>query len=181
MSLICPGALLLFLFLCTHVPLVWQPHLPELLEPLGSQVAESLGVSTDCLVQESASPVPLSGLGQPYGIMCTLVSPCWIFAWGCPKPGFLRFLSCMALPNRLHTDLHSGSDSKTVPPQWVCKGQLLAEEIQIWELGEEKFLFCPVCTGSRENRESLSAVQFHRHFNQRHNFSCVCSPGYTMF
>lgn len=143
-----------FLFLCTHVPLVWWPHLPGPLEPFGSQVTDSLGVSTDFLVQGSGSPVPLPGLGQPYGMMCTPVSTCWISARVCPMPGFLCFLSCPVLPNHLHADLHSGSDSKTVPSQWVCKGQSLAEEVQIWELGDEKFLFCPICTGSRENRES---------------------------
>lgn len=93
--------------------------------------SNSLGVSTDFLVQGSGSPVPLPGLGQPYGMMCTPVSTCWISARVCPMPGFLCFLSCPVLPNHLHADLHSGSDSKTVPSQWVCKGQSLAEEVQI--------------------------------------------------
>lgn len=139
------------------------------------QVAECLGVSTDCLVQGLGSPVPLPGLGQPYGIMCTPVSPYWISARGCSKPGFLNFLSCTALTNHTHTDLHSGSDSKTVPPQCICKGQSLAEKVQIWELGEEKFLFCPVCTGSRENRESPSAVQF-TDTSIKDAVSSVCVP-----
>ena len=122
----------------------------------------------------------LPWLGQLYGIMCTLVSPCWIFAWGCPMPGFLHFLSCTALTNHMHTDLHVRVWFQESAPSMCVQGSTVVRKGPNMRTRRRAVSVLPgLYWLQREERAGLQCN--FRHFNQRCSFKCLCLPGYKRF